>query len=375
MKKSMILIIFFVLLTITWCFSQNSNILTFDQSLDILQSQSNILLNKYLDFFDYSWNTNQDINLSILSLDKSEPTKLSINSQISINPFSQNYTSLIQYDLNLFDKVKTQKIISSWSFLYSNIEYVPYFKLNQFSLDMWTGNIESEFLKAMLWWIIDKRIMIDVQDKKNLIQNYVDMNYLLKDIFLLNKCNIFYKVRNTIYKTKRSYKIWLDQQKISACINNPFLDYTWIVFEWFLTPLKDNKIFLEIKKLQLPDNKDMFISWEFDDKNLKLVIHNILTKTTTSVVIDYNKNKDKISFESSDINYQIILDKINDILNIEWKLSLSTNNVKETKLKFDIKWNLVLQNTWYLDIKSPQNYLIMSQLLWDKFSLKNIFWQ
>jgi hypothetical protein len=34
-----------------------------------------------------------------------------------------------------------------------------------------------------------------------------------------------------------------------------------------------------------------------------------------------------------------------------------------------------LQNTWYLDIKSPQNYLIMSQLLWDKFSLKNIFWK
>jgi hypothetical protein len=49
--------------------------------------------------------------------------------------------------------------------------------------------------------------MIDVQDKKNLIQNYVYINYLLKDIFLLNKCDAFYKVRNTIYKAKRSYKI------------------------------------------------------------------------------------------------------------------------------------------------------------------------
>jgi hypothetical protein len=153
------------------------------------------------------------------------------------------------------------------------------------------------------------------------------------------------------------------------------LDYTWIVFEWFLTPLKDNQVSLEIKKLQLPDNKDMFISWEFDNKNLKLVIHNIPTKTTSSIFIDYNKNKDKISFESQGSSYQIVLDKIKDILNIEWQLSLSTNNVKQTKLKFDIKWNLALQNTWYLDIKSPQNYLIMSQLLWDKFSLKNIFWK
>jgi len=373
MKKSLIIALFIVLLTITWCFSQKSNILTFEQSLDVLHIQSNNLLDKYSYFFDYTWIVNQDIKINISSLSKDEPTNLSINSIISINPLLQNYNSLINYDVNLFDKTKNQRIKSSWDFFYSNIEYVPYFKLNKFSLDMWTWNIESDFIQALLWWIIDKWIMVDVQEKKNLIQNYVDINYLIKDLFSLNRCQAFYKIRNTIYKSKRAYKIWLNQQNIANCINNP--DYTWMIFEWFLTPIKNNQVSLEIKKLQLPNNKNLFISWEFNHKDIKIFINNTLTKQTNSIVIEYTKKNDQIILKSQNYNYKINIDKIQDILDIKWNLSLSTNNVKQTELNFNIKWNLALQNTWYLDIKSPQNYLIMSQLLWDKFSLKNIFWQ
>ncbi|MFZ2151071.1 MAG: hypothetical protein WAZ12_02145 [Candidatus Absconditicoccaceae bacterium] len=373
MKKSIIIAMFIVLLTVTGCFSQKSNILTFEQSLDILNIQSNNLLDKYSYFFDYTGTIKQDIKINISSLDKEEPTNLSINSIISIDPLLQNYNSLIDYDVSLFDKTKNQKIISSGAFFYSNIEYVPYFKLNKVSLDMGTGNVESYFLKALLGGIMDKWIMVDIQDKKNLIQNYVDINYIIKDLSSLNKCQIFYKIRNTIYKSKRAYKIGLNQQNIATCINNP--DYTGIVFEGFLTPTKDNQVLLEIKKLQLPDNKNLFISGEFTYKNLKIIIYNAVTKQTKSIVVEYGKKNDKIIFESPNYNHKINIDKIKDVLNFKGNLSLSTNNVKQTKLNFDIRGNLVLQNTGYLDIKSPQNYLIMSQLLGDKFSLKNIFGQ
>lgn len=373
MKKAVILTIFATLLVITWCFSPKSNILTFEQSLDVLNIQGNNLLDKYWDFFDFTWTVNQDIKINITSLDKDQSSKLYINSIISINPLLQNYNSLIDYNLNLFDKIQKQKIISSWNLFYSNIEYVPYFKLNKFSLDMWTWNIESEFLKALLWSIVDKWIMIDIQAKKNLIQNYVDINYIIKDLFSLNGCQSFYKVRNTIYKSKRAYKIWISQQNIATCINKS--GYTWVIFEWFLIPVTKNQVSLEIKKLQLPDNKNLLISWEFDHKSLRVIIQNLVTKQTSSIIIQYSKKRDQITFQSQNYNYKVNLDKTKDILNFKWNLVLPTNNVKQTYLDFDIKWNLALQNTWYLDIKSPQNYLIMSQLLWDKFSLKNIFWQ
>jgi len=294
---------------------------------------------------------------------------------MSLNLLEQKYSNLTDYDVNIFDNIKNQKIISSWSFFYSEIEYIPYFKLNNFSMDMWTWNIENIFIKALLWWIIDKRIMIDIQDNKNFIQNYVDINYFLKDLISLSRCDIFYKIRNTIYKWKRAYKIWLNIQNIKNCIKNPYLDYSWIVFEWFLTPLNDSQVILEIKKLQLPNHIDLFIDWSFDNKNININLSNIVSKLKTSINIKYTANQDNIDFKSKDYNYNIDINKSKDSLNLNWNITLITNNIKQPQINFNIKWNLVLQNTWYLDIKVPQNYIIMSQLLWDKFSLKNIIWQ
>jgi hypothetical protein len=294
---------------------------------------------------------------------------------MSLNLLEQKYTNLTDYDVNIFDNINNQKIISSWNFFYSEIEYIPYFKLNSFSMDMWTWNIENIFIKALLWWIIDKWIMIDIQDKKNLIQEYVDINYFFKDLISLSNCDVFYKIRNTIYKWKRAYKIWLNMQNIKNCIKNPYLDYSWIVFEWFLTPLNDSQIILEIKKLQLANNRNLFIDWSFDNKNININISNIGSKLKTSINIKYTSNQDNIDFKSKDYSYNIDISKSKDFLNLNWNITLITNNIKQPQINFNIKWNLVLQNTWYLDIKVPQNYTIMSQLLWDKFSLKNIIWQ
>jgi len=265
---------------------------------------------------------------------------------MSLNLLEQKYSNLTDYDVNIFDNIKNQKIISSWSFFYSEIEYIPYFKLNNFSMDMWTWNIENIFIKALLWWIIDKRIMIDIQDNKNFIQNYVDINYFLKDLISLSRCDIFYKIRNTIYKWKRAYKIWLNIQNIKNCIKNPYLDYSWIVFEWFLTPLNDSQVILEIKKLQLPNHIDLFIDWSFDNKNININLSNIVSKLKTSINIKYTANQDNIDFKSKDYNYNIDINKSKDSLNLNWNITLITNNIKQPQINFNIKWSLVLQNTW-----------------------------
>ncbi len=372
MKKSLILSIFIVLFVTVWCLPQKSNIPTFDQSLNILHTQSNDLFNKYVFFLNLTWILNQNIKINISSTNNDSPMDLYLKSTISLNSFEQNYNSHTEYDLKLFDKNEKQKIISSWNFFYSNMEYVPYFKLNKFSLDMWTWNIESSFLQSLLWWITDKRIMIDIQNKKNLMQNYIDINYILNDLISLSKCQIFNKISDTIYKSKRAYKIWLNLSNIEKCINNSFLDYTWIIFEWFLTPLNNRQVSLEIKKLQIPSNKDLLINWEYNNNSLNINIYNKTTKKTEIIDIKYNTKHDKINFKSPDAYYQINIDKIKNSLDFDWILSFLKNDIKQTKTDFDIKWNLDLQNTWYLDIKAPQNYIIMSQLLWDKFSLKNI---
>ena len=125
MKKPIILFIFLILLTLTWCIPQISNILTFDQSLEIFKTQSNTLIDKYSNLSDSTWISNQDIKFNISSLDTQSPTNIYIKSTMSLNLLEQKYSNLTDYDVNIFDNIKNQKIISSWSFFYSEIEYIP----------------------------------------------------------------------------------------------------------------------------------------------------------------------------------------------------------------------------------------------------------
>ena len=207
MKKNLILSALLVVFFLSWCIPQKSNTLSFEQSLVNLQIQTNDLLSKYSNFIDFTWTINHDIKIALSSLDDKSPTKLSIKSIVSLDLFQQNYNGLVDYDVSLFDKVKQQKIISSWNFFYSNIEYVPYFKLNRFWIDMWTWNVESKFLQALLWWVTNQRIMVDIQNKKNLIQSYIDVNYALKDIFsvmIYIRCLAMHKRLRTYYSASEN---------------------------------------------------------------------------------------------------------------------------------------------------------------------------
>lgn len=375
MKKIKTIVVSIAILILSWCLPKSSNIVDFNKSLETLNIQSNNLFSNYIPFFDTTGIVYQDILFNLSSSQGQAPINLSIKALFSLDWFEQNYSNQTHYNVNMFDKTTRQKIISSWNFVYSNISYVPYFKLNEFYIDMWTWSIESNFLQILMSWILNKRLMIDIQNNKNFIQEYVDINYLLKDISSLNNCQIFYKIRNTIYKWNRAYKIGLNTENIKNCLHKPFIDYTGIVFEWFITPLNNDNILLEVKKFQLPSNKNLFISWEFDKKHLKVTIHNSLTKFTSTIDIKYNTKHDSIIAKSNNYIYNINVNKFKERIKFDWDLTFITNNINQSEVKFDIKWNLALQNTWYLDIKAPQNYMIMSQLLWDKFSLRNILWQ
>jgi len=375
MQKILVFTVFIFTFTIAWCFPQRSNILTFDESLSKLEEQNERLLDKYSSFFSYDWTNNQDIDINISSLDAEYTTDLMTQSKVSLDFFKQNHNSQTEYYINMFDKKNKQKIMSSWNFFYSNIDYVPYFKLNQFNIDLWTWNMETKFLKLLLGWIIDRWIMVDIQNRKNLIDDYIEFNYVLKDIFILSQCQMFYKIKDTIRNSKLWYKIWLDQSKMETCLDRPIGYYSWIIFEGYLAPLNKNQVSLLIEKLSLPNKKDFLISLEMNYNDLDIDIYNTITKQKNHINIKYNSKHDKISFVSQNNNFQINLDKTRDYLIFDWNLLLPTKNINKTETRFKIEWKFTLQKTWHLDIKAPQNYLIMSQLLWDKFSLKNIIGQ
>lgn len=374
MKKTLLLFACLSLYSIYWCLPYRATDLTFEQSLVVLQNQNRKLIDKYSMFFDYTGVINQVIAADISSSNNESPTDVSIKSILSLD-WQQNYNSNTDYYISMFNRSPKQQIISSWRFFYSNIEYIPYFKLDSFNLDMWTWNIESKFIQELLLSTTNKWIMIDIQNKKNFIQDYVDVAYLLKDAFSINNCQSFYKIKNAVYKSKVAYEIWLNLKNIESCLNKPLLDYTWIVFDWFIAPIGKNEVYLEIKKLQIPHKKWLIIDWTLDRNTLKININNTTTKQISKITIKYNTKHDKISLESQYYSFLINIDKISNGLDFDWNIWLSPSNLKQPKINFGIKWNLALQNTWYLDIKAPQNYIIMSQLLWDNFSLKSLVGQ
>lgn len=375
MNKKLYIILFITLFTLIGCSKQNNNIFTFQESLDIFNKQINIFLDKYSNIILSTGNFGQDFQINIDSIDKDIDLNLYLSSKISFDFFNKDYFTNINYNINLLDKIKNQKVSSTWDFNYSNIDYIPYIKINKFDLDMGTGNIESIFIQALLSWIIDKWLMIDIQDQKNLIQKYVDINYIIKDISQIINCNIFNQLSKDIYPTKDKYNISLDAQTIQKCIDIKYYNYTWVVFEWVLYGQSNNDTILEIKKLSLPNNPNLIINWQLNYKTISININDIITKQTTSISIEYSTNKDKISIQDPNNQYNFNIKSDKDQLYLDWNALFITNNFNKLPIKFDIKSNLILQKTWYLDIYSPQNYIIMSQLLWDQFSLKTIIWQ
>ena len=372
MNKKLYFVLFIIFFSLIGCSKQNNNTFTFQESLDIFNKQINTFLDKYSNIILSTGDFGQDFQINIDSIDKDIDLNLYLSWKMSFDFFNKDYFTNINYNINLLDKIKNQKIISTWDFNYSNIDYIPYIKINNFDLDMGTGNVETIFIQALLSWIIDKWLMIDVQNQKNLIQKYVDINYIVKDISKLINCDVFSQLSKDIDIIKNKYNISLDAQTIQKCIDTTYYNYTWTIFEWVLYSHKDDNTILEIKKLLLPNKQNLIINWQLSYKTISININDIITKQTTSISIEYSQNKDKIYIQDQNNQYSFNIKHKNNQLYLDWNASFITKDINKLPIKFDIKSNLILQKTWYLDIDNPQNYIIMSQLLWDQFSLKNI---
>lgn len=366
------ILLFWLLTTfLVWCSIQTPKFFTFDEYNSALNKQINDILSVYSDVFFWTWDIDQLLQLEVDWKNSDSDFNLNMDLFLSIDTFTQNYSSQINYNANILQKPNFQKINSSWKLYYSNIDYTPFFYLDQFDINMWTGNIEVKLIKTISSSITNKRILIDIQNQENIIQKRVDINKLILNIQKINLCNVLYPIKKTVYNANYVYKIWIDINKLQQCLNKQF-DYSWIVLESFLRWKSNKQASFEIKKLQLPQNPYR-IKWTIIHNKAYLEILDNKNNIISKLNIQKTKDKTRIVFEYWYSILNIDLKQKNESIYFKWKIVVQQNN-NSKKILFDLEWNLYKQKLSNLIIKQPSNYIIMSQLLWDKFSLQNLLW-
>lgn len=367
MKKSFITLLLTIFLA--WCSTQTNKLFDFDQYNNSLNNQIDQIISKYSELLYSTWILNNYLELNITWKNPDSNIILDIKLTNTLDSYTQNYITKSDYKLDLYSKSNLEKTKSSWSFFYKNIEYTPFFYLENFDIYLWTGNVEADFINTISSWIKNKRILIDVQNSQNLIQKRVDISNLILEIYNINKCNVIFSTNKAIHDTRLTYKVWLNYPKLQTCeyLNKDY--YSWLIFEWFLRWISDDKPNLEIKKMIFPDS-DKTIKWNISYNKIYLEIidqHDDLIKINISI----NKEKTRLQIDYKNINADINLKEKKESIDIYWNINYLINN---KKLLFDLQWNLSKQTTSKFDLTQPINYIILSQLLWDSFSLQNILW-
>lgn len=367
MKKLLILLL--ITMFLAWCSIQTNKLFDFDKYNYSLNNQIDQILSKYFNLFYSTWILNNYIDLNIKWKNPDSDINLDIKLTTYLDSYTQNYTTKTDYKLDLYSKSNLEKIKSTWSFFYKNIEYTPFFYLENFDINLWTGNVEADFINTISSLIKNKRILIDIQNSQNILQKRVDISNFLLEIYNINKCNAIFATNKTIHDTRLTYKVWLNYTKLQKCeyLNKDY--YSWIVFEWFLRWMSDKRPNLEIKEIKLPNN-DNIIKWNISYNKIFLEIidqNNDLIK----INININKEKTRLQIDYKNIKTDINLREKKESIDIYWNIVVLINN---KKLLFDLQWNLSKQTTSKFDLTQPINYIILSQLLWDSFSLQNILW-
>lgn len=381
MKKTRLFAIIFLLL-ISWCSKDNEKVfLSFENSENIISENINFMLNENKSLFEFS---NFDSNCSF----KSEDSSVKLDSNIGFSGFldqSKNERLEIYPNIYFFDKkwkneINTSGLISN---LYKDNYY--YTRFSGFSIDMWKWNYESNLRYMIMENLWDKRIRFDSVKLDSTRKTQKDIKFLLNTI---SSSSVFQNLEQVTYEWNIAYKISIREDILDFIKEQTDIEIT--DFDWLFIVKSDNQVDLRINNMQVIYKTELWtknftINWIIwgDEWILNF------SKDGEIIKIIYEKHRKYTKIEiSKNINFDemwIITTNISraqrensNIFNIKWDIQISPILIYwsdlENDLKIDIKC-LYENFSWEVfDLTEPESYVLLSQILWDEFSIKNFIW-
>jgi len=378
MKKYFI-ILFFPIIILSACQKNLYLKMDFDQALSIFTKQVDYILNNINNLW-FSWQKENQIKLEI----DSENKDFLLNSNIEIsghtNYLTQKQNLYNQISLQFLDK-KEKNVLNLSGYLdYKNIENEKYINLQDFFVDLGSGNYQNKLLLLISKKLENKRILLDLKEKTT-TNFYKDFNFLLQTIFA---SNIFYPLDELTYDWFFAYKIKIQQDILDYISDNTDIKIN--SFEWLLLVKSNSEVELKIENLELYYKKNYNIKWVIGNKSLYFNIK-VPEKEETRYLLslDFHKNQYKFQIKQTD-NYQDMIKLNLNLTNkklenfskntINGHVEISNKLIYWTDLEKNIKINIKAEQQFINDsgflFQKPESYIMLKQILWDSFSLSQV---
>ena len=382
MKKLRLFVIMFLLL-ISWCSLHNDEkiFLSFEETENIALENIHFLLNENNSFFQFqNYSTKCDIN--------SDDENMKLISDISFSGFldmQKNKVSDILPKIYFFDKKKSTEITTSW--LIQNLYYKNqyYTKISWFSIDMWKWNYESNLRYMIINNLTDKRIKYDSIKFDNIKKTQEDIKFLLNT---LSSSSTFENIEQVSYEWDNAYKVTIKDNILDFIKEQTNIEIS--DFNGLFIIRSDNQVDLRINNMDVIYKnglwtKEFIVNWIIWEDNwilnfsrnnenieVSFEMHRKYTKISISKSINFNQiwnfssNLSKIQKENS------------NKFNLKWDVQISPIVIYWSDLEKELKINIkcLYENfNWNIfDIKEPDSYILLEQILWDEFSIKNFIW-
>ena len=384
MKKIRRFSIIFLLL-ISWCSKQNEKVfLSFEESENIVLEKIHSVLSENNSFFQFqSYSTQCDI--------KSDDENLKLDANISFSGFldaEKNETLDLVPNIYFFDKKKISEFSTSWMIqnLYQENQY--YTKFSWFSIDMWKWNYESNLRYMIINNLSGKRIKYNSIKFDNIRETQKDIEFLLNTI---SASSTFENVEQVSYEWDIAYKVAIKDDILKYIKEQTNIEIT--NFDGLFIIRSDEKVDLRINNMDIIYQNDLWtksfkVNWIIWDDNWIL----IFSKDGENIEFSFEKHRKYTRLEiSKSINFNQIWTFGANIsksqreetnkLSLKWVLQISPKVIYWSDLEKELEINIkcFYENFGWEDtnttIKEPDSYILLEQILWDEFSIKNFIWE
>lgn len=380
--KKILFVFLFVFVLICWCsFEKEDIFLPFEEVSNKFSEKMFLLLDETNLFFEYP---NYSVNFNAFWDNDSIETNLDIlySWYIDEDKIEDTYA-----DFSFFDKTNHDQISFSW--FIQNIKKSNDFFVNfsGVSVDMWKWNYRSDLRYTIvdnLWW---KWIKYEKKDDGKMKNLYNDLSFIFNTMF---SSSAFENDWEAKYEWKNVYKIHIKDDILKFLNSRDNIKIN--KFEWLFIIESENSINMQINNLELSyfgwkTSKNIKIKGLFNEKAWNFVLYvddNVfeinykLFKKHINLTVLNSKNFENIW----SINTNIYRSKKDDVkkYNINWILMIFPEFFYWSNLENELKINIkcLYENyNWEnlnLIIQEPDSYILLDQILWDEFSIKNFIY-
>jgi len=405
MNKKIFFLAFPIVFLLAGCSTTTKPIdMSYDQAYQIFfDNITNSELVKLATLIEHE-NTTEEMLMTITTDNEQVSMDIDIAMQGQSNRSSMNAESLIQIDMSILDKQENQPLSVSGELNLRMIDQNIFVKLNTLILDMGPGKAEASLIQMIVDNFKNKRIQLDYEDMP-MIANQLkpkDMmtiaqipQYLTE---LLQKYPIFTASEVTTYNGMMAYRINKNTAMLQSFLNelqtkltigqlSTDINAEQIELEGYLVIKSEDTVTLILEKLYFPGAMPITIDWEIEGEYVDLSITNdvlisklgiALQRKRKALVMDLTMIQPNqptlvanFVFAPQKIDNGLCLD-FNSVMEIQIPaLALADSSAWENMV-FDINGQYTIQKTDEVTVKTPSEYILLSQLFGDPYAMSAI---